>query len=141
MAKAADIMSPVTATLLMNSPVGTAIQLMAEKGLGYLPIVDAAGTLKGWLTEGDLMRLIHRTTHAEESGRQPAWFSNTNRISLRALPLVEVVTTSVDTVSPDTSLEELAELVFRKQRKVVPVVDNGKLAGVIHRLSVIQALL
>ena len=52
----------------------------------------------------------------------------------------EIMVTKVDSVEPDNDIVEAVALFVRKQRKMVPVLENGKFHGIITRRSVLRAL-
>lgn len=136
-----NIMSPIKATIARSAPVGEAIRKMVEYGVGYLPVVDDQGQLVGWLTEGDLIRLLHRAGHPEEFDMPSRWLTGATALTLRALPVADALTPEAEGVAPDTPVQDVADLIFRNRRKVIPVVEGGRVLGAVHRMSVIQALL
>jgi CBS domain-containing protein len=51
------------------------------------------------------------------------------------------MTTHVTTITPDTPLEKVASLMVDKKFHTLPVVDNGRLVGIVGKKDVIQTLL
>lgn len=141
MLNARDVMSPVKATITRSAPVAEAIRKMVEHGAGSLPVVDNGGRLVGWLSEGDLIRLLYRAGHPEESETPSRWLTGATALTLRALPVADALTQEVESVAPDTPVQDVADAIFRHRRKVIPVVEDGKVLGMVHRMAVIQALL
>lgn len=54
--------------------------------------------------------------------------------------VADVMTPTVVTASPSTSLAEIAELLERNRIKRIPIVVNGKLVGIVSRANVVQAV-
>ncbi|MGB1308494.1 MAG: IMP dehydrogenase [Oceanihabitans sp.] len=107
-AESGMITDPVTLTL--TAKVIDAKQNMREHSIGGIPIVDAAGILKGIVTNRDLR-----------------FEKNNNR------PIVEVMTaTNLVTAPIGTSLQD-AEVILQKNKieKLLIVDDNNKLAGLV----------
>jgi len=123
-----------------NDPIFVALQVMRKQQLPFVPVVRADGTLYGLVTEGDLIRLIYRATR-ERSDTVPDWIRGAGRQVLLVQSLKEVVTRDLDTIGPDSPLEDAAELMVRNRRKVLPVVENGRPVGYLLRSAVIDSLI
>ena len=123
-----------------NDPIFVALQAMRKQRLPFVPVVRSDGTLYGVVTEGDLVRLIYRATR-ESSDSVPEWIRGAGRQVLLVQSLREVVTRELDTIDPDSSLEEAAELMVRKHRKVLPVLVDGRPVGYLMRSAVIDHLI
>lgn len=121
-------------------PIFIALREMRGRNLQFLPVVNGDGTLYGLVTEGDLIRLIYRATR-ENSGTVPRWIQGASRDLLSFQSIKEVVTKNLDTIGPDTPLEEAAELMLQGHRKVLPVVENGKPIGYLTRSIIIDHLI
>ena len=53
----------------------------------------------------------------------------------------DVMTREVKTVTPDTDIDDVATLMFEKGENPVPVVENGRLVGIISRTDIIRLLI
>jgi CBS domain-containing protein len=96
------------------SMVREAVNLMAERRIGAVPIVDGAGKLIGIFTERDVI------TRVVALGRDP----NTT-------PLGEVMTASPDTVKSSDSVVHALEMMNNRRYRHLPVVDRDKLVGIV----------
>ncbi|MBP2018880.1 CBS domain-containing protein [Symbiobacterium terraclitae] len=134
-----DAMIQVPA-LSATDPIFLALRAMREQKVPFVPVVRSDGSLYGLVTEGDLIRLIYRATR-EQSDTVPRWIRGAGRDLLQFQSLREVVTRQLDTVAPDLSLEEAAELMFSHNRKVLPVVVDGKPVGYLTRTAIIDHLI
>ncbi len=93
--------------------VYAAIELMCEKNIGGLLIVDA-GNLVGIFTERDYARkLILKGKSSKET------------------LISELMTTNIITVTPDTSVDECLKLMSGKRIRHLPVVEDNKLVGML----------
>jgi CBS domain-containing protein len=96
-----------------NITVYTAIELMCEKNIGGLLIVDD-GNLVGIFTERDYARkLILKGKSSKET------------------LISELMTTNIITVTPDTSVDECLKLMSGKRIRHLPVVEDNKLVGML----------
>ncbi|MBV8505684.1 MAG: CBS domain-containing protein [Alphaproteobacteria bacterium] len=142
--RAVDVMVRDVVTVHPETDVAEAINLLAEHDVSALPVVDGTGDLVGVLSEADL---IHRVEIGTEK-RRPWWQEAVTGGSTLAADFAkshgkkvgEVMTSGVVSVSEDTPLSEIATLFERKGIKRVPVVKHGKLAGIVSRANLIQAL-
>ena len=142
--KARDVMVSAVMTLKSSSTVADAAELFLEKRISAAPVVDDQGKILGIVSEGDLMHRVEAGTQ-----RQRSWWLYpfvgesalaTEYVKAHAKKVADVMTRSVVTVSPDTAVHEIAALIESKRIKRVPVVENGKLVGLVSRANLIQAL-
>lgn len=139
MTRARDAMIQVK-SISTGDPIFVALREMRAQNLQFLPVVAADGSLYGLVSEGDLIRLIYRATR-ENSGTVPRWIQGASRELLGFQSIKEVVTRELDVVTPETPLEEAAELMLRNHRKVLPVVEAGKPVGYLTRTAIIDLLI
>jgi len=145
----AEVMTANPQIVKPQTPLQEAIQLMAEKHISGLPVLNDSGVLVGVLSESDLM---WRETGVE---RPPyvmfldsvIYLSNPKRYEKeihKALgqTVGEVMTEGAITIAPDKSLQQAAQLMHDKKIKRLPVVDstNGKLIGILTRGDIVRAM-
>lgn len=94
--------------------VSVAARALAHYNIGMLPVCSADGKVSGVLTDRDIV------TRCLAAGRVP------EKTSVR-----EVMTGQVLTVEPDLDAGAAAHLMGRQQIRRLPVVENGKLCGVL----------
>lgn len=141
---ASDVMVRDVITVGPDTGVDMAVRLLAEHDISALPVVDENGALIGILSEADLM---HRTEIGTEK-RRPWWRESITAPVTLAMDFAkshgkrvhELMTPDVVTVSRDTPLAEIAALFEHHGIKRVPVVEDGRLVGVVSRSNLIQAL-
>lgn len=141
---ASDVMTRGVVTVRTGTPVRTAIRVMAEKGLSGLPVVDADGRLAGIVTEGDFLRRVELGTEKKRSAflellRGPALHAG-DYIRTHARIVDEIMVADVATVTPDSTLLEIVDIMERRRVRRVPVTEAGVLVGVVSRGDLLRAL-
>ena len=142
---ASDFMTKNVITCNENQTVEDAATLMAEKGISVVPIVDDSGTLTGIITESDFITKIESVPHAMVNLRS-LFGKNFNSGDVeqvyresKAKKLSDVMTKSPKTMDPDATLDEVVKFMGENDIKRIPVVDGGKVVGIITRTNVIKA--
>lgn len=143
--KASEFMTKDVITCNENQTVEEAATIMAEKGFSVLPIVDDSGALVGVITESDFVSKSKNVPHAMVTLKHLFGKSfNSQDVEeiykeSKSKKLSEIMTKNPKTVSPDATLDEVVTFLGEKDLKRVPVVDNGKVVGIITRKNIISA--
>jgi CBS domain-containing protein len=139
-----DVMTPYVVSVTPDESVVTAAQLMLQKRISGVPVINDAGNLVGIVTEGDFLR----RTETGTGRRRPRWiefFMGPGRLAneyvqLSGRKVSDVMTHEVQTVPPDAPLEQVVRLMERHNIKRLPVVDNGKVVGIVTRANLLHAV-
>ena len=125
-------MTPNPVTLSPEESLMEALQLMRLKKIRRIPVVSAAGTLVGLLTEGDLKRAEPSTlSDTQEQFMAVMEGTQVNRIMIQNLV----------TSTPDTPLIDAARTLFRNKYGALPVLQGEKLVGMLTDHDLIGALI
>lgn len=143
--KAQEAMTRRVITVKADLPLQEAIALMLANGISGVPVVDDAGAPVGMLTEGDLLR---RSEIGTERHR-PRWLEFLRGPGLQAREYThlhgrkvgDVMTEKPVTVDGEATLEQVVELMERHRIKRMPVVEDGRVVGIISRANLLRALL
>ncbi|MGB5487382.1 MAG: CBS domain-containing protein [Lysobacterales bacterium] len=119
-----DYMKKDFLTLDPDMDVLRAAQLLLKSNITGAPVLDTHGRLVGILTERDFMQVALQGFYHGEPGGQ---------VKRHMSPDPEYV-------SPDESILTVAEMFIKGRFQRYPVVDNGRLVGVIARRDVMGAL-
>jgi CBS domain-containing protein len=106
--------------------------MLVAEGIRRLPVVNAAGDLVGIVTEGDINRI------SDSPDRDVHEYNLYYRV--HDLPLREIMRRPVITVTPDTPLREAAHLMIAWRISGLPVLHNGRIAGVITVSDLLRRL-
>ncbi|MBK79969.1 MAG: CBS domain-containing protein [Gammaproteobacteria bacterium] len=120
-----DFMSTNVLTLRPDMDVLAAMRLLLSRRVSGAPVIDAFGTLVGMLTERDCLEtLVISGYHDErEAGR-----------------VEEFMSRDVATVAADANVLSLAQRFITVAYRRYPVVEEGRLVGVISRRDVMRAI-
>jgi len=138
-----DVMETDWPTLGPESTVEEAIKLFAEERVSGAPVVED-GQLVGIITEGDLI-------FQDADVRAPGFLDilggivplgDTDEYRREALKsagvtVSEVMTDDPVTVTPEATLAETATIMAERRKKILPVVEGGRLVGVITRMDIL----
>jgi CBS domain-containing protein len=144
--KVRDIMTAEVVAAGPDTSVQLVARLMAGRGISGVPVVTDDRVV-GIVTELDLIvrntRLEPPAFFALLDGRipleTPAHYRK--RIDHMLGTLVrDVMTEKVETIGPDDDLETLAELMVKRRVNPVPVVEGGRLAGIVSRSDIVRMM-
>jgi CBS domain-containing protein len=137
-------MTSAVVTVDPDTTVENVASLLLDKRVSGVPVVDSAGAVLGIVSEGDLMRRPETGTEPRHSWWLDLMSSDAQRagefLKTHGLTAGDVMTKDVVAVTPDTSAGEVAEILERRHIKRVPVVDGGKLVGIVSRSNLLRAL-
>lgn len=147
MLKAKDIMTRKVHSVTTDTEVEELARLFVETGVSAMPVVSSAGSLEGIVTETDLVerdKPLHIPTVISifdwvfylES--EKVFHDEVKKITARKVG--EICTREVVTCSPETSVAEIAELMVDRKAHLIPVVEEGKVVGVVARLDIIRSM-
>jgi CBS-domain-containing membrane protein len=140
----ADYMTRKVITIAPDTAISEAAKLMLEHKVSGLPVVDGRGHIVGIVSERDLLR-----RRADEKREQrPHWLQLLNETAgstgevaqFQSRKVNEVMTPDPATVAASASLKEASRLIEQHGFKRLPVVENGKLVGIIARADLVRAL-
>ena len=113
--KVSDIMTRDVIGVREDTEIEEAARLLSRHHISGLPVFNATGSLVGLVTELDLIA---------KDGKLVG----------------EVMSRGVVSVSPETSVEEVAHLLASRHIRRVPVTDNDKLVGIVSRSDLVRQL-
>ncbi|MEK9672677.1 MAG: CBS domain-containing protein [Rhodospirillaceae bacterium] len=108
-------------TIKTDASVGAAAKMLGEAKIGAVVVSDDGETIAGILSERDIVRVM-----------------GSGGASALDLPVSKAMTTNVVTCKPDDRIVELMSLMTQRRIRHLPVVDGGKMAGVISIGDVVK---
>ena len=139
--KVKDVMTGQPITIEADALVGAALALMRTRHVRHLPVVDGAETLVGIVTDRDLR-------HAALAPALDEYLSVPDHRRLHQLSetlinlrVKDVMTWSVVTTGPEAPLTYAALVMFESRVGSLPVLEHGRLVGMLTEQDVLKALL
>lgn len=116
---ASDVMTRKVYTTSPRTSVQEVAQLLYRERISGVPVIDdQSNQLVGMVTEADVIRHIERDD----------------------LRVSEIMTCQLVTVEEDTPVSEIAALLTERRIKRVPVVQGGRMVGIVSRADIVQAV-
>jgi len=144
-----DIMDPSPATVRPDSPVEDVVRTLRDHELPGVPVIDGEGRVVGIVTEADLVLPddegdLHIPHYINLFGGtvflEPLSRFETRLRKAFASTAEDMMTADPETVGPDTTVREAARIIHESGHNRLPVVEDGRLVGVVTRLDVLGAL-
>lgn len=142
-----EVMETDVITAKPEMTIRKAARLLHKHDLTALPVVDKDDNIIGIVSESDLIYRLatpELPPHVELLGgviylENP--FNMKHDLEKMAATTVEqIMTDEVETVTPDSPVENVANLMIHKDINGVPVVDDGKIVGIVTRHDLVDAL-
>ncbi|WP_414543071.1 CBS domain-containing protein [Nostoc sp. CCY0012] len=143
-----DVMTRDPIVVRVETPLKEAIQILAEKRISGIPVVDNVGKLVGIISETDLMW--------QETGvTPPAYIMFLDSVIYLQNPATydrelhkalgqtvgEVMSKNPVTISPDKTVKEAAQLMHDRSVHRLPVVDNkSQVIGILTRGDIVRTM-
>jgi len=144
---ARDIMHTDVISIGPDATVRELADLLAAHSISGVPVIDAQGALVGVVTEGDVimqdaelhfphyLQFLDSVIYLESVRRFEERFRKTfgNKVA-------DVMSTEVVTVGPDATVHEVTTLMTDNSVNRLPVVDEGRVVGIITRGDIVRAI-
>ena len=115
---AQDIMTRKVCTIRSEASAQEAAQLLDQKRISGLPVVNEDGDIIGIITEADIISKVDR----------------------EGLHVSDIMSHEIISVNEETPVGEIALLLTQRKIKRVPVVQDGKLVGIVSRADIVRAV-
>jgi acetoin utilization protein AcuB len=123
------MMQKNTVTIHAEETIGTALKLMLEKDVRYLPVVDDSGNLLGLVTDREVKdaspSIFHQNEHPEDFEK----------------PVSTIMKNAVFTAHPLDIAEELSTIFYEHNISSIPVLEDNKLVGLVTEREMLHAFI
>jgi CBS domain-containing protein len=142
--RAHQIMTREVITVNPDTKITEAAQLMLDKHISGLPVVDDTSKLVGVVSDGDFIRRSEIGTQRKRArwlqfltgpGKEATEF-----VHASGRRVEEVMTADPITASEDTTLESLVETMEKNNIKRVPIMHAGRITGIVTRTNLLRAV-
>jgi CBS domain-containing protein len=144
-----DIMHTGVASVHPEDTLETVLRTMREHSLPGIPVVNDGLRCVGIITEADLVLAgeeadLHLPHYFELFGGI-VFLESTKKFEQRLRKAIgstarDLMTEDPITIGPDAGVDEAARLIAHSKHNRLPVVEHGRLVGVVTRLDVLDAL-
>lgn len=142
--KVSDVMTTAVATVEADATIETIAALMVDRRISGVPVVNGERQVLGMISEGDLIRRQELGTEARAKG----WLSLLTSPEKQARDFIrshglraqDVMSSPVHSTRPDAPIADLARQMERQRIKRLPVIDGGKLVGLVSRADLLRLL-
>ncbi len=144
---ARDVMTRDVVSVTPDTPVRKVASLLVKHRIGAVPVIDDGGAPIGIVSESDLIR--------PDRAAREAWRRSWLEILAEGEPLAPelivwlgsqnhsaraVMSAPVITVSEETNLPDIAEILTTRRIKRVPIVRDGRIVGIFGCADLVRAL-
>ncbi len=148
MPKVADVMTRDVITVTPDTPLRELASILSEKHINGVPVVDEKGNVLGVVCESDLVNqnkplhiptvfvILDSVIPLENPWRLQKEFKR-----LAATTVGDIYSRPAVSVDPETDLSEVAQIMSKGKVYTLPVLEGGKLVGVVGKADVIRSLM
>lgn len=148
MQTAGEIMTREVVTVKKETTVRELAELFTLHRIGSIPVVDDNGSLIGIVSESDLVEqdknfhiptvisLFDWVIYLESEKKFEKELKR-----MTAQTVGDIYTEDVETVTPSTPVSDVADIMSRKKINSLPVVEGGKIVGVVSRIDLIRTMI
>jgi len=146
---ARDVMTTEVVTFAVHEPITEAMQRLVDAGVDAGPVLDETGTVVGMLSTGDLIvqeSQLHYPTVINILGGLFELPSSKKEFEhdlnqAVAVDVEDAMTADPVTCGPDDTVETVATLMHDNDISRVPVVEDGRLVGIVARGDILRAII
>jgi CBS domain-containing protein len=142
--RAHQIMTRPVITVTPETTIVEAANTMLQKHVSGLPVTDATGKLVGIVSEGDFIRRGEIGTQRRR-GRFLKFIlgpgqAATDFVHEHGRKVAEIMTPQPLTITEDTALQQIVELMEKNNVKRLPVMRGDSIVGIVSRANLLQAV-
>jgi CBS domain-containing protein len=142
--KARDLMTTRVLVVRQDDLAVHAVQIMADHNISGLPVVNDAAELVGIVTEKNLLLLDEMEPRKMPTALYGLWLTPPRLVDddarMRGVLVRDVMTRKVISFGPDDRVLDVAHAMHDRGIKRVPIVEGGKIVGILSRADIIRAL-
>jgi CBS domain-containing protein len=140
-----DVMTRQVRTVGLDTPLKDVAHILIDNRVSGVPVVDAENRVLGIVSEADFLmkeqgaQAVHHRRLAPILGESRE--SRTQMDKLAARTAGEAMTAPATTIAPKRPIHEAAALMTERRINRLPVVDDGRLVGIVTRADLVRAYL
>jgi len=147
--KASDIMTKNVITIKKDTSIGELSELLVKNKISGVPVVDEEERIIGIVTEADIIvkdtdlhfpryfKLLDGIIYLESLNK-----FKSNLQKHIATKVEDIMTVKVKTISPDTTVNDIADIMLDMKINRLPVVDDdNKVIGIVTRADIVKSMI
>jgi CBS domain-containing protein len=140
-----DVMTRPVRSVGVETPLKEVARLLVDTGISGVPVVDASGAVLGVVSEADFLakeqgvQAIHHRRLARLFGETQEVRAQLAKLAARSAG--EAMTTPAVTIGPARPIHEAAATMIERRINRLPVVEDGRLVGIVTRADLVRAYL
>jgi CBS domain-containing protein len=142
--KVKDVMEPNPITIPVSATYEEVAKILYTHGISGAPVIDENGELIGMVSEKDLFRILYPyyRSYYETPVSYTDMEDRENKLEEVKDKKVDVYMTKIlVTIEPDAPVMRAGAIMLAKQIHRLPVVENGKMVGIISRRLIYRTIL
>lgn len=145
--KVSEIMKRDVYTVTDEANIGEVIHVLVENQTNGVPIINSKEQVVGFISDGDIMKFVAKQNPRiiDMTSFITVWYDTESfekkLHDLIDLNVMELATTKLVSVEADFEVDEAAKVLGEKKIKKAPVLQDGKLVGVITRSDILRYIL
>ncbi|MDM8516525.1 CBS domain-containing protein [Desulfobacterales bacterium HSG16] len=147
MLTAKDVMTKDVISVSEETEISESARLMLENRINGLPVLDGNGVIVGIICQSDLIAQQKQLTIPSFFSFLDGYFPLTSMMQLEkevkkvaATTVGQAMSPNPVIVGPDTPIMDVATLMVDKNFHTIPVMDNGKLVGILGKEDILKTL-
>lgn len=144
---ASDIMEKVFVTASPETSVFDLVHMFVKNKVSVIPVVDQEEKLIGIITDADLLykKIKPHVPHYVNLLGANIYYNGISEYDrgfkkLMACTAKELMTKDVIIAAPDAAVEQIAGVMVAEHLKVIPIVDNHRVVGIVTRYNILDEL-
>ena len=124
--------------------IATVLRTLVDKKISGVPIVNKDMEVVGFISDGDIMKFIAKQDPRiiDMTSFITVWYdSESFDQKLLRINVMELATTKIIGAEPDETVDEVARTLGKKRIKKLPVIEDGKLVGMVSRHNIIRYII
>jgi CBS domain-containing protein len=145
MLKVSDVMTAPVFTVSPDAPLKDVARVLTDNGVSGVPVVGPDRTILGVVSEADFLvkeqgaQVVRHRRLARLLGESEATKAQLEKVGARTAG--QAMTAPAVTIEPTRSIHEAAALMTQREVNRLPVVDRGRLVGIVSRADLVRAYL
>ncbi len=144
---AKDVMNTTIHSVTPETSVKDLVKFLMDHQISGAPVMDEQGQLAGVVTEGDLIfrdANVHLPTVVAIFD-SIIYLENPRKYEHELQKIIggkvrDIMSTDLLTITPETTMQEMATIMHEKKRHLLPVVDQGKMVGIVGKADLVRAI-